>query len=82
GIEMLSYLIGPMLGQTRAGMSARFMGNAGAVVWGGVLCVAGTVALAAALPKFLRYDGREGLKHKEAEEAARAEVVAAAAAAT
>ena len=81
GIEMLSYLTGPMLGQTRAGLTARFLGNPGAVIWGGVLCVAGTIALGAALPRFLRYDGRDGLKHKEAEEAARAETIAATAAA-
>lgn len=72
GIEMLSYMTGPMLGQTRAGLGARFLGSSGSVVWGGVLCIAGTVALAAALPAFLRYDGRDGIKRKEAEEAARA----------
>lgn len=77
GIEMLSYLTGPMLGQTRAGLSARWWGYSGAVVWGGVLCVAGTGALAAALPAFLRYDGREGLARKESEEAARAAELAA-----
>ncbi|GAA1400280.1 MFS transporter [Catellatospora coxensis] len=77
GIEMLSYLTGPMLGQTRAGLSARWWGYSGAVVWGGVLCVAGTGALAAALPAFLRYDGREGLARKQAEEAARAAELAA-----
>ncbi len=81
GIEMLSYLTGPMLGQTRAGLSARWWGPAGAVVWGGVLCVVGTGALAAALPAFLKYDGREGLARKEAEEAARAAEIAAARAA-
>lgn len=77
GIEMLSYLTGPMLGQTRAGLTARFLGNPGAVIWGGVACVIGTVALGVSLPRFLRYDGRDGLKHKETEEAARAESVAA-----
>lgn len=71
---MLSYMTGPMLGQTRAGLSARWLGNSGAVVWGGVACVIGTVALAAALPAFLRYDGRDGIARKRAEEAARAEL--------
>lgn len=75
GIEMLSYMTGPMLGQTRAGLTARWWGNQASVIWGGVICVAGTVALAAALPAFLRYDGREGIKRKEAEEAARLELV-------
>jgi MFS family permease len=71
GIEMLSYMTGPMLGQTRAGLTARWWGNSGSVIWGGVICVVGTGALAAALPAFLRYDGRDGIKRKQAEEAAR-----------
>jgi MFS family permease len=70
GIEMLSYTIGPTLGNARAGAAARFTGVAGSIVWGGALCVAGTVALAAALPAFLRYDGREGLARKIAEDEA------------
>ena len=51
-------------------MVARFAGVGGSIVWGGVLCVAGTVALAAALPAFLRYDGRDGLARKIAEDEA------------
>jgi MFS family permease len=70
GIEMLSYTIGPTLGNARAGVTARFAGIGGSIVWGGVLCLAGTVALAAALPAFLRYDGRDGLKRKIAEDEA------------
>jgi MFS family permease len=76
GIEMLSYMTGPMLGQTRAGLTARWWGATGAVVWGGVLAVAGTAALAAALPRFWRYDGRDGLARKHADESARAALVA------
>jgi MFS family permease len=49
GIEMLSYTIGPTLGNARAGAAARALGVAGSIVWGGVACVAGVVALAAAL---------------------------------
>jgi MFS family permease len=79
GIEMLSYMTGPMLGQSRAGLTARWWGPAGAVIWGGVLAMAGTFALAAALPKFWRYDGREGIAHKEAQESARAAVIASSA---
>jgi MFS family permease len=70
GIEMLSYTIGPTLGNARAGTTARFTGVGGSIVWGGVLCLVGTVVLAAALPAFLRYDGREGLKRKIAEDEA------------
>ncbi|WP_020526008.1 MFS transporter [Catelliglobosispora koreensis] len=77
GIEMLSYMTGPMLGQTRAGLTARWWGNQASVLWGGVICIAGTVALAAVLPAFLRYDGREGIKRKEAEEAERLQAISA-----
>jgi MFS family permease len=70
GIEMLSYMIGPTLGNARAGAVARLTGVFGSIVVGGVLCLVGTVALAAALPAFLRYDGREGLKKKIAEDEA------------
>ncbi len=76
GIEMLSYMTGPLLGNTRAGLTARWWGTGGAVVWGGVICMVGIVAMVAVIPEFLRYDSREGIAHKEAEEAARAEAIA------
>jgi len=68
GIEMLSYSTGPLLGNLRAGLAARWFGVGGSVVSGGLLCVAGTLALAATLPAFLRYDGRHGLARKQAED--------------
>jgi MFS family permease len=64
GIEMLSYSIGPTLGNLESGVAARFVGVGGSIVWGGVFCVLGTAALARALPTFLRYDGRDGLARK------------------
>ncbi|MEV1142487.1 MFS transporter [Micromonospora sp. NPDC049799] len=71
GIELLSYSTGPLLGQLRSGLVARTpLGVQGSIVSGGVLCVVGTVALAAALPAFLRYDGRQGRARKEAEDRA------------
>ncbi|GAA3769619.1 MFS transporter [Plantactinospora mayteni] len=66
GIEMISYATGPLLGQLRSGVAARFIGIGGSIVSGGVLCVVGTLALAAALPAFVRYDGRNGLAGKRA----------------
>jgi MFS family permease len=67
GIEMLSYTTGPLLGQLRSGMMARTrLGVTGSIWLGGVLCVAGTLALAAALPRFLRYDGKDGQALKKA----------------
>ncbi|MEV6306118.1 MFS transporter [Actinoplanes sp. NPDC051861] len=67
GIEMLSYTTGPLLGQLRAGAMARTgLGVSGSIWMGGVLCVAGTLALAAALPKLVRYNGKDGMALKKA----------------
>ncbi|MEP7340755.1 MAG: MFS transporter [Acidobacteriota bacterium] len=71
GIEMISYLTGPYLGNAEAGIVASAFGLRASVVSGGVLCVVGSVVLGLLLPKFIRYDGREGLARKQAEEAAR-----------
>ncbi len=71
GIEMVSYTTGPMLGNAEAGFAASIFGLRASVVSGGVLCVLGTGVLALALPAFIRYDGREGLRRKQEEEAAR-----------
>jgi MFS family permease len=68
GIEMLSYSIGPTLGNVESGAVARFSGIGGSIVLGGVFCVVGTGVLAAALPRFLRYDGRDGLARKIVED--------------
>ena len=71
GIEMLSYTTGPLLGQLRSGLMAKTrLGVSGSIWVGGVLCVAGTVALAAALPTFVRYNGRDGIARKKAEDEA------------
>ncbi|WP_436524544.1 MFS transporter [Actinoplanes sp. HUAS TT8] len=70
GIEMLSYTTGPLLGQLRSGLMARTSLGVGGSIWvGGALCVAGSVALAAVLPKFVRYDGEHGLALKQAADA-------------
>jgi MFS family permease len=55
-IEMVSYLSGPYLGNVEAGFAARAFGLSTSVVFGGVLCVAGSVILAIALPRFRKYD--------------------------
>jgi len=56
GMEMLSYTSGPTLGNVEAGFAAALIGLRGSIVAGGVLCVAGSVALAAALPGLWRYE--------------------------
>jgi MFS family permease len=72
GIEMISYLTGPLLGNAESGIVAALLGIRASVVSGGVLCVAGTGLLAVALPAFLTYTGRDGLARKQREETERA----------
>jgi MFS family permease len=56
GIEVLSYSVGPQLGQVRAGAMAGWTGTRPAIWSGGVACVASVALLAVALPKLLTYD--------------------------
>jgi MFS family permease len=58
GIELLSYSIGPTLGQVRASGVAQLTSLRVSIVSGGLLCAVGGVALAAALPSLWRYDAR------------------------
>ena len=57
GIEQLSWSIGPTLGDVEAGAVAAVTSVRTSIVSGGVLCLAGTVAIVALLPRFWRYDG-------------------------
>ncbi|MEJ8634647.1 MULTISPECIES: MFS transporter [Streptomyces] len=56
GIEVLSYSVGPQLGQVRAGAMAGWTGTRAAIWSGGVACVASVGLLAAVLPKLITYD--------------------------
>jgi MFS family permease len=67
-IEMISYLTGPYLGSAKMGIVAEKFGFQTALVSGGILCVVAIVITALFLPKFWKYDGREGIKQKEYEE--------------
>jgi MFS family permease len=58
GVEMLSYSLGPLAGQVRAGVAADAVGVRAAIVSGGVACVLGVAVVAALLPSFWRTDGR------------------------
>jgi MFS family permease len=58
-IELLSYSVGPTLGNFEAGVVASLFSVRTSVVSGGVLCVIGCVICAVALPVFRRYDERE-----------------------
>jgi len=70
GIEMLSYSLGPLGGQVRAGVTADLWTVRGAIVSGGVACVAGVGATALALRDFWSYDARTD-EHAVAERTAR-----------
>jgi MFS family permease len=55
GIEMISYTSGPALGNLESGVVGAVAGVRASVVSGGILCVVGTAALVALLPRFRAY---------------------------
>jgi MFS family permease len=57
-IELLSYSIGPTLGNFEAGVVASAFSVRTSIISGGVLCVIGCVLCAVALPAFRGYDSR------------------------
>lgn len=58
GIEMLSYLLGPLGGQARAGGMAAMSSLRVSIVGGGLLCIGFVSLIAASMPKFRSYDVR------------------------
>ena len=58
GIELLSYSVGPQLGQTYVGGVAAWRGVRTSVWSGGLLCVGAVGLLALCLPKLMTYDAR------------------------
>jgi MFS family permease len=58
GIELLSYSVGPTVGQVRSGGFAAWLGVRTSVWSGGVLCVGAVGLLALCLPGLMRYDVR------------------------
>ncbi|MBD0711783.1 MULTISPECIES: MFS transporter [unclassified Streptomyces] len=73
GIEVLSYSVGPQLGQVRAGVMAGWTGTRTAVWTGGVACVASVGLLCLALPRLLTYDSEtdeDALRRRAQREAA------------
>lgn len=58
GIELLSYSIGPLLGQLRSSTAASLTSLRMSFVSGGVLCIIGVGLAAVALPTLWRYDDR------------------------
>jgi MFS family permease len=60
GIEMISYLTGPLIGNARAGFMADAWGVAPAIWVGGLVCLAGVVATGFVLPRFWAYRSTVG----------------------
>ncbi|OLZ69526.1 MFS transporter [Streptomyces sp. IMTB 2501] len=58
GIELLSYSVGPQLGQVRAGGLAAWAGVRTSVVSGGLACAGAMGLLALCLPRLMTYDAR------------------------
>lgn len=61
GIEMISYLSGPKLGDTRAGFIASSFGISTALISGGILCIVGVTTCCLLLPKFWHYRSHAAL---------------------
>ncbi|OIJ67181.1 MFS transporter [Streptomyces mangrovisoli] len=58
GIELLSYSVGPTVGQVRAGGTAAWFGVRTSVWSGGLLCAGAVALLALCLPGLTSYDAR------------------------
>jgi len=55
GIEQLSYMSGPLLGNARAGFMAERFGLAPSIRWGGLICVGCVLACIPLLPAFWQH---------------------------
>lgn len=60
GIEMISYLTGPLVGNARAGFMADAVGVSAAIWVGGLVCLAAVIATGLALPRFWAYRSATG----------------------
>lgn len=58
GIELLSYSVGPQLGQVRAGGLAAWTGLRTSIACGGLACAGAVGLLALCLPGLMTYDAR------------------------
>jgi MFS family permease len=66
GIEMISYMSGPLLGNAEAGLVAAGFGTTVSVISGGILCVLAVVLLAILLPRFWKYSTEKNEKNLRA----------------
>lgn len=73
GIEMISYLSGPMLGNTQLGFLAGHFGVRRAITLSSVIGLGGVVACAGILPQFRRYVAKAQSRTIASSETAHAE---------
>jgi MFS family permease len=59
GVEVVSYGLGPSVGQIRAGSVAEVVGSRASLWSGGLICVVGIAVACLALPGFAAYDSRK-----------------------
>jgi MFS family permease len=64
GVEMVSYMSGPLLGNAESGLVAAISTVRVSVVSGGALCVAGVLLCALGLPRFWSYEDRGPVEAK------------------
>jgi MFS family permease len=55
GVEMISYMSGPLIGNARAGWIAGLWSLSGSLISGGIICTVGVAVCAGALVRFWRY---------------------------
>jgi MFS family permease len=65
GVEMISYMTGPLLGNARAGWMASLRNARFSIVTGGWICVAGVLLCIPALPAFWRYRAGQSSSHEK-----------------
>lgn len=66
GLELLSYGVGPQVGQVRSTLTARFTSIQTSLVVGGAVCVGSMAALKSAMPSLWTFDAREARHRQEA----------------
>ena len=65
GVEMVSYMSGPLLGNAESGLVAAMASTQFSIVSGGVLCVVGVLFCAWRFPRFWSYHYQNGLDQKD-----------------
>lgn len=66
GLELLSYGVGPQVGQVRSTLTARFTSIQTSLIVGGAVCVGSMAALKSAMPSLWTFDAREARHRQEA----------------